>query len=151
LASSSSNQPPVKNQDGNFEGNASNMFSRKGTPDFIKIDAKEVGSCYAIQDYNKLPAAHHPKISLKANVLKGTEWENAIKDIALCVIPNLAPLPFGKTISSINFDDSFINKMDTISKSHDFWEKLINDVIEQAETESNVRTIAKWLIDASEM
>jgi hypothetical protein len=76
------------------------------------------------------------------------EWENALKDIFLCVIPNIAPFPFGKTISTIYFDHTFIKEMDTISKEHGFWAKLMTVVIKQAETESNVKTIAKRLIDA---
>jgi hypothetical protein len=79
------------------------------------------------------------------------EWENADKDITLYVIPNVAPLPFGKTISSFYFDNAFIKEMDTISKEHGFWEKLMTDIIKQVETESDVKTIAKRLIDAPKM
>jgi hypothetical protein len=41
--------------------------------------------------------------------------------------------------------------MDTISKEHGFWAKLMSDVIKQTKTERNVKTIAKRLIDAPEM
>jgi hypothetical protein len=43
----------------------------------------------------------------------------------------------GKAITSIYFDDVFIEEMDTISKEHGFWAKLMSDIIEQAETDSN--------------
>jgi hypothetical protein len=59
---------PVENQDRNFEGIIGHVLSNKSTPVFLKLNANEVGLCYAIQDYNKLPANCRPAIPLKANI-----------------------------------------------------------------------------------
>jgi hypothetical protein len=106
-------------------------------------------SCFVIQQHSKIPTKFHPKIALKASNVKDTEGEFAEHDIALCVVPILAPIPFGKLIESISFNDLFIEEMSLISIEHGFWDKLMFDVIEQAETDSEVKTIVTRLIESS--
>jgi hypothetical protein len=57
---------------------------------------------------------HHPEISLSADILKDTVWRKTDNDLGLCMIPMLAPIPYGKGIDSTAFDDSFVNEMEKI-------------------------------------
>ena len=62
---------PIMKQDGTLEGIIGNMFSKKCTPAFFKIDGDEIGSCYAIQKHDDIPSKHRPKVPLQANIVKG--------------------------------------------------------------------------------
>jgi hypothetical protein len=57
---------------------------------FFKMDKDEIGSCYAIRDFNLVPAEFCPKIDLQANLVKDTDWDEANIKIALIAIPTLA-------------------------------------------------------------
>jgi hypothetical protein len=141
---------PIKKPDGTLVGIIGNMFSEKCTPAFFKIDGDEIGLCYAIQKHEEIPTEHWPEISLQADILKGTNYEDYPHKISMWVIPNLSPLPFGAKIEQTLFDNAFIKEMGTISKYHGMWAKLMAEVIKQAVTkESDVPTIAKRLIDLS--
>jgi hypothetical protein len=111
---------PIKNDDGSLSGIIGNMLDEKSTPAFIKIDSKEVGSCCVIHYLDELPPTHYPEMPLSADILKDTIWKEAKKELALCMIPILAPVPFGKRIESTIFDDSFVNEMEKMSEEHDF-------------------------------
>ncbi len=67
---------------------------------------------------------------LSADILKDTIWKEAKKELALCMIPILAPVSFGKRIESTIFDDSFINEMEKMSEEHGFWARMMNLVLE---------------------
>jgi hypothetical protein len=139
----------MKDQDGKLNWIIGHIFNDKSAPAFTKIDGDEIGSCFAIQQYFKIPTKFCPKIAHKTNIVKGTEWESTEHNIALCVVPVLAPIPFGKNIMSISFDDSFIKEMSLISIEHGFWANLMSDIIEQAKTDSKVKTIVKRLVESS--
>jgi hypothetical protein len=139
----------VKDQVGKLEGIIGNIFNKKSAPAFTNIGGDEIGSCFAIQQHSEIPIKFHPKIALKVNIIKDTEWEFAEDDIALCVVPVLAPIPFGKYIEFISFDDSFIKEMSSISIEHGYWAKLMSNNIEQAKTDSKVKTIVIRLVKSS--
>ncbi len=100
----------MKDRDGKLKGIMGDIFNKKSAPAFTKFDSDKIGSCFAIKKHSKIPTIFCPKIALKANIIKDTEWEFAEHDIAFCVIPILVPIPFGKIIKSISFDDLFIKK-----------------------------------------
>jgi hypothetical protein len=105
----------VKDQVGKLNRIIGNIFNDKSAPAFTKIDGDKIGSCFAIQEYSAIPTKFGPDIVLEVNIVKDTEWASAEHDIALCVVPNLTPIPFGKNIESISLDDLFIKEMSTIS------------------------------------
>jgi hypothetical protein len=139
---------PIKNDDGSLSGIIGNMLDEKSTPEFIKIDGKEVGSCCVIHYLDNLPPTHRPEMPLSADILKDTIWKEAKKELALWMIPTLAPVPFGKRIKSTIFDDSFVNQMEKMSEEHGFWARMMNLILKQSNTESYVTTIVKRMIDA---
>jgi hypothetical protein len=63
------------------------------------------------------------------------------------MIPMLAPILYGKGIESTVFDDDFINEMEKMSREHGFWARMMSNAIEQAETESDISTIVKSMLD----
>jgi hypothetical protein len=139
---------PMKDQVGKLEGITGNIFNEKSATAFTKINCDEIGSCFAIQQHSKIPIKFCPNIALKANIVKDTEWEFAEDEIALCVVPILAPIPFGKNIES-TFNDSFIKEIILISVEHGFWAKLMSNVTEQAKTDRKVKTIVSRLVKSS--
>jgi hypothetical protein len=120
-------------------------------PRFLQNYGDEIGSCYAIQIHEEIPTDHWPEISLQADIIKGTNYEDYPHEISMWVIPNLSPLPFGAKIEQTSSNhDAFIEEMGRISKYHRMWAKLMAEVINKAVTkESDVPTIAKRLIDLS--
>jgi hypothetical protein len=64
------------------------------------------------------------------------------------MIPILAPFPFSKRIKSTIFDGSFVDEMEKMSEEHDFWARMINLILEQANMESDVTTIINRMINA---
>ena len=64
------------------------------------------------------------------------------------MIPILAPFPFSKRIKSTIFDESFVDEMEKLSEEHGFWARIMNLAIKQADTESDVTTIIKRMLDA---
>jgi hypothetical protein len=69
------------------------MFNKSSFPAFFKIDKDEIRSCYAIRDFNLVPAEFRPEIALQADLVKDTDWDEANMEIALIVIPTLTLLP----------------------------------------------------------
>ncbi len=134
---------PVKNDDGTLSGIIGNMLDEKTTPTFIKIEGEDIGSCCIIHYMDDIPPTHRPEIPLSADILKDTVWKKSDKDLALCMIPMLAPIPYSKGIESTVFDDDFINEMEKMLRAHGFWARMMSNAIEQAETESDVSTIVK--------
>jgi hypothetical protein len=77
------------------------MYEKRSTPAIIKIDGDKVGSCSTIQNFTDIPKNILLKISLQADIVKDTKWEEAKKEISLVVLPTFAPLPFGTDRTSI--------------------------------------------------
>ena len=114
---------PVVSTDSKLPGIIGNMLEEGSTPAIIKIDGKEVGFCFTIQNYKEIPKIFCPEIPLKAKKVKDTEWEVATKDIALIVLPTLAPLPFGRDIESTMLDDNFVRKWQKPLLNMDFGQR----------------------------
>ncbi len=106
---------PVVDDAGNLQAILGNMLDNRSNPAIIKIDGDEVGSCFTIQKNLDIPENFCPEIPLQIDSVKDTNWEKANKDIALVILPTLAPLPFGADIKSIALDDDFIKEMKTLS------------------------------------
>jgi hypothetical protein len=65
---------PVVSTDGKLLGIIGNMLKEGSTPTIIKIDGKEVGSCFTIQNYKEIPKIFAPKTPSKPKMVKDTEW-----------------------------------------------------------------------------
>jgi hypothetical protein len=91
--------------------------------------------CFTIQVFKGIPENFRPKIALQPEMLKDSKWVNATKDLALIVIPTLAPLPFGKVIESTVLDDDFIKEMMKLSPKHGFWAKMMADAFIQEDSD----------------
>ena len=94
------------------------MLNEGSTPTIINVDGNDIGSCSMIQIFPDIPETFFPENTLQADSVKDTEWEEANKEIALIVIPTVAPLPFGMDIKSTVLDDDFIEEMQKISAKH---------------------------------
>jgi hypothetical protein len=78
-------------------------------------------------------------------------WESALKDIAICLFPVLAPVPFGaKIIETHSSNKEFIENMATISPIHEAWAKLISDTIKQHETNDENKKIFNKILQAKD-
>jgi hypothetical protein len=64
---------PVSNNRNELIAIIGNMFDKSSSPAFFKIDKDEIGSCYAIRDFNLVPAEFRPEIALQANSVKDTD------------------------------------------------------------------------------
>ncbi len=138
---------PIK-VNGNFLGIMGNLFNEGSTPAIVVVDANKVGSCFAVEDHDGLLENYRPEIPLDANMVSGTNWENAEMDISLIALPTLVPIPFGIDFQSHTIDDAFADKMCKISVEHGFWAKILVNVIEQTELNDDSRTIAERLISS---
>jgi hypothetical protein len=138
---------PIKNNNGTLSGIIGNMLDEKTTPAFIKIEGEDVGSCCIIHYMDDIPPTHCPEIPLSMDILKDTVWKKLDKDLALCMIPMLTPIPYGKGVESTVFDDDFINEMEKMLREHGFWARMMSNAIKQAKTESDVSTIVKSMLD----
>jgi hypothetical protein len=125
---------PVAITDGKQLGIIGNMLEEGSTPTIIKINGKEVGLCFTIQNYEDIPEIFCPKIPLQAKMVKDTEWEEVTKNIALIVLATLAPLPFGRDIESTMLYNDFMKEMAKIIIKHGFRAKMMVDALEQEDT-----------------
>jgi hypothetical protein len=94
-----------------------NLFDEGSTPAIVVVEAEEVGSCFAVQNHDGLPENYRPEIPLEANMVSGTNWENAEMDISLIALPTLVPIPFGIDLQSHIIDDAFTEEMRKIPVS----------------------------------
>jgi hypothetical protein len=138
---------PIIN-DGKFVGFIGNMFDEGSTPAIITIDGDEVGSCFAVEYFNRIPEDFCPEIPLKVNMVKDTAWKNAMQDIALIALPTLVPIPFGTYVESTIFDDAFMEEMNKILAEHGFWAKTMSDVFEKVLLNEDSVTIAERLMSS---
>jgi hypothetical protein len=137
---------PVLDKDKNkLLGIIGNMLEEGSTP--IKIEGGEIGSCFTIQVIEDIPENFRPKITLQPEMLKDSKWVNATKDLALIIIPTLAPLPFGKVIESTMLDDDFIKEMMKLSPEHGFWAKMMADAFIQLDSDHDTTPIVTNLSD----
>jgi hypothetical protein len=126
-----------------------NMFDESSSPAFFKIDKDDIGSHYAILNYNLIPTDFRPEIALQSDSVKDTDWDDAEMEIALIAIPTIAPLPFGKEISSTVSDDDFLEEMKSILDVHGFWAQTMTDVIDQFEVDNHTKKVLKRIISSS--
>jgi hypothetical protein len=134
---------PVFNDRNELNAIIGNMFDKSSSPAFFKIDKDEIRFCYAIRDFNLVPAEFHPKIALRADLVKDTDWDEANMEITLIAIPTLAPLPYGKEMKSAILDDGFIKEMKGISNKHGFWAQTMSNVINQFKVDNHTKTVLK--------
>ncbi len=100
---------PIKSLAGNIIAIAGNMNDEKSEPAFIKINEDCIGSSFAIQNHREIPLAIRSKIPLHAELLRGTTWDEAPKEIALAAFPNMVPILFGTVIpDGVTPGDEFI-------------------------------------------
>ncbi len=125
---------PIVSIDGKLLGIIRNMLEEGSTPAIMKIDGKEVGLCFTIQNYEEIPEIFCSQIPLQAKMVKDTEWEAATKDIALIVLPTLAPLPFGRDIESTMLNNDFVKEMAKITIKYGFWAKTMVNAFKQDDT-----------------
>ena len=125
-----------------------NMFNESSSPAFFKINKDDIRSCYAIRNHNTVPMEFRPKIPLHAESVKDTDWDNAEMEIALIAIPTIAPLPFGKEISSSISDDDFIKEMKSISDEHGLGAQTMINVIDQFEVDNHTKKVLKRIISS---
>jgi hypothetical protein len=64
---------PIVSMDGKLLGIIGNMLEEGSTPAIIKIDGKEVGSCFTIQNYKEIPKILCPEIPPQAEMVNDTE------------------------------------------------------------------------------
>ena len=138
---------PVINEKDELISIIGNMFDESSSPAFFKIDQDEIGSYYAILEHAKIPTEFRPEISLQADSVKDTDWDDAEMEIALVAIPTIAPIPFGKEITSTTLNDNFIDEMKAISVELGFWAQTMSDAIDQHELDNHTETVMKRMID----
>ncbi len=118
-----------------------NMLEEGSTPAIIKIDGGEIGSCFTIQVFDNIPKNFRPKIALQPKMLKDSEWTEATMNLALIMLPTLAPLPFGREIESTMLEDDFLDKMIKIFAEHGFWAKMMVDAFIQEDSDHDTLPI----------
>jgi hypothetical protein len=137
--------PIINDANDQFEGIMGNMFDDGSTPAIIKIDGDDIGACTTIQVFPDLPEAFRPEFALLADSVKDTEWQEAKMELALIVIPTMAPLPYGTDIKSTELDDDFIDEMQKLSPEHGFWAKMMVDAHEQYASDYDTSQVVKNL------
>ena len=138
--------PIINDSTGELEGIMGNMFDDGSTPAIIKIEGDDVGSCSTIQVFPDVPEAFRPEFSLLADSVRETEWESANKQLALIIIPTMAPLSYGTDINSTELDDDFIDEMKKLSPEHGFWAKMMVDAHEQYSSDFDASQVVKNLL-----
>jgi hypothetical protein len=141
---------PVKLDDNTLIVLIGNMFDEKSTPAFIKIKGDKFGSCYVIQvqELAKIPNMFCPEIPLQADMIVNTVRGESKADLAMCVFPILATIPFGDKIETEVFNDTLVNEMKNISVKHGLWAKFVCDALEQNKNGPKTTVIAKRLLSS---
>jgi len=113
---------PIKSPAGDFIAIAGNMSNEQSEPAFIKINKDCIGSSFAIQNHLEIPLAIRSEIPLPAELLRDASWNEAPKDIALAVFPNMVSIPFGAVIpDGVTPGDEFFEVFQAISTEHGEW------------------------------
>ena len=89
----------------------SNMFDKSSSPALFRINKDKISSCYAIREFNLVPAEFCPEIALQADLVKDRDWEFASTEILLVAISTLVPVPYDKEIKSTTLNNEFDNEM----------------------------------------
>ena len=125
-----------------------NMNNKQSEPTFIKINKNGIGSSFSIQNHMEIPLVIHSEISLPAELLCGTKWDEAPKETAIAVFPDMVPIPFGAVIpDGVTPGNEFFKVFQANSIEHSKWAKLITEQIEQRELDNNHITIFRRIID----
>ncbi len=136
---------PVVDDKGNLLAILGNMLDNGSTPAIVMVNGDKVGSCFTVQNFKDIPEAFRPEIPLEIDSVKNTEWATAKEDIALVVLPTLAPLPFGTDIKSTVLDDNFLEEMKSLSPEHEFWAKMMVDAHDHYATDYEAAPVVKNL------
>ena len=100
---------PIQSPAGDLIAIAGNMNNDKSEPAFIKINKECIGHSYVIQNHMEIPLAIRPEIPLPTELLRGTSWNEAPKEIGIAAFPTMVPIPFGAVIpEGITPGDEFI-------------------------------------------
>jgi len=138
--------PIINDANGKLEGIMGNMFDDGSTPAIIKIDSGDIGSCTTIKVFDEVPEKFRPEFALLADSVKDTYWETTKKELALIVIPTLAPLPYGTDIKSTELDDhDFVEEMKKLSPEHEFWASMMVHAHDQYESDWDNSDVVKNL------
>jgi hypothetical protein len=140
---------PVVDDKGKLLAILGNMLDNGSTPAIIKVNGDEVGSCFTIQNFRDIPEAFRPEIPLQIDSVKDTEWEKAKENVALIVLPTLAPLPFSADIKSTVLDDDFLEERKSLSPEHEFWAKMMVNAHDHYATDYKVDSVAKNLSEST--
>ena len=136
---------PVLNSRGKLEAIVGNIHDMKSTQSIFKIEGDEVGSCFAVEMYENIPTNLRPEDPLGPEAVKGTCYEEVNDELALVAIPNVAPLPYGFDIKSLELDEDFINKMEKISVNHGFWARQMYNAFDQHDKDNGTEQVVENL------
>jgi len=136
---------PVLNSSGKLEAIVGNIHDMKSSQSIFKIEGDEVGSCFAIDKHETIPENHRPEFPLGADAVKGTCYEDADDEVALIALPNVAPLPFGFELKSVDLDEDFVEEMTKISVDHGFWAQQMFNALEQYDKDHGTEQVVENL------
>ena len=133
---------PVVNENGTTVAIVGNNSQWKSNPSFSYVDANNLGSIILIENLENIPLEIRPSESIPKTYLASTTWSDS-NNIAICLIPILAPIFFGQeSIEGSVFDDDFVDKMKAISEKHGKWADLMVEFYnQQEETTSDLEKI----------
>jgi hypothetical protein len=123
---------PIKNGKGKLLGIIRNIFDKGCTSAIVKIDSDEIGSCFALQNFDNVTKEFHPEIPFTVNIVKETDWEKQQRRS-----PSLLSLPMSlfhlaKKLSQPLSMMIFLSKCK--KSAHGFWAKMMSDVLNQTAT-----------------
>ena len=136
---------PVLNSLGKLEAIVGNIHDMKSTQSIFKIEGDEVGSCFAIEKHENIPMNHRPEFPLGADAVKGTCYEDADDELALVALPNVAPLPYGFEIKSVELDEDFVEEMKKILDNHGFWAQQMFNAFDQHDKDHGTELVVENL------
>ena len=136
---------PVLNSLGKLEAIVGNIHDMKSTQSIFKIEGDEVGSCFAIEKHENVPMNHRPEFPLGADAVKGTCYEDADDELALVALPNIALLPYGFEIKSVELDEDFVEEMKKISDNHGFWAQQMFNAFDQHDKDHGTELVVENL------
>ena len=124
---------PVVDENGTTVAIVGNSSQWKSNPSFSYVDASNLGSIILIENLENIPLEIRPSESLPKTYVASTTWSDS-NNIAICLIPILAPIFFGQeSIEGSVFDDDFVDKMKAISEKHGKWADLMVKFFSQQE------------------
>ena len=88
---------PIHSPAGDLIAIAGNMNNEKSEPAFIKINEECIGHSYVIQNHMEIPLAIRPEIPLRAELLRGTNWNEAPEEVGITAFPTMVLIPFWRS------------------------------------------------------